>query len=167
MAQSLILWKHDWKGEIIFSEGDSNARGVSILVHPKSEVKSSEIQTDSTGRLICLKIQINDRTFTLANIYGPNEDKKDFYLETIQKIEDLHDTDCTIVGGDFNLVMEPGVDRFNSDFNNYNSATVLKEYMSRVNLQDVWRIRNPAVKQYTWHRKSRGAINSCSRLDMF
>ena len=55
------------------------------------------------------------------------------------------------------------MDRHKSDNNHDKSAAILKEYMNRTDLCDIWRIRNPECKRYTWHRP---ANKSASRIDM-
>ena len=42
---------------------------------------------------------------TLCNVYGPNEENADFFIDLIHNIESLPN-DNRIVGGDFNLVLD-------------------------------------------------------------
>ena len=64
--------------------------------------------------------------------------------------------------------MDPKIDRLNSTANNFQSHSVLTEYMDRMELTDVWRNLNPEKCLYTWCR-DRGKRNriSASRIDMF
>ena len=69
--------------------------------------------------------------------------------------------------GDFNLVMDPKMDRLDSNHNHVNSHAVLQEYIERAQLVDIWRLRNPDKKIFTWCRD--GVVRnrrSASRIDM-
>ena len=104
----------------------------------------------------------------MCNIYTPNDDSPDFFHKVIQIIESMQDKDVLILGGDFNMVMDPAKDRHCSLINHVKSLQVLDEYMNREELCDIWRYRNPESRTYTWCRdgKRPGKI-SASRIDMF
>ena len=53
-------------------------------------------------------------TITLSCVYGPNEDDPDFYRNVvIAQTENLEqNSDFTILGGDWNLVMNQDLDTF-------------------------------------------------------
>ena len=60
--------------------------------------------------------------------------------------------------------MNPELDRHKSTINHHQNFQILKEYIESNNLCDIWRIRNPDAKRYTWHRP---ANKSASRIDFF
>ena len=72
-------------------------------------------------------------------------------------------TDHYIFGGDFNLYLNPRLDKLDSsqdqnDSRNYRAD--LLSYLDVNNVVDVWRVINPDKKFFTWHQGNRR-----SRLD--
>ena len=101
--------------------------------------------------------------FTLASMYGPKEDNPEFFRATLEHIENLGN-DKKIIGGDFNLVLDPEVDRSVSIETHTNTMELLRTYMEENAIIDIWRIQNPNEKKFTWHKFSSLAF---SRIDMF
>ena len=132
------LWQTEWGGKMYASFGESNARGVAILISPRAKnIKLEEVQMDNAGQLVCRLLKFEEKTYVLCNVYGPNNDYPTFYEEMIRKLDSYH-ADSVIVGGDFNLVMNPCMDR-NSSIRNHNRAhTILNKFMNKMNLNDVW-----------------------------
>ena len=159
-------WELEWGGKVLTSFGKSNARGVAILMHPKTNCDIDKINMDSEGRILCCEVKYDNRKIIVANLYAPNEDDPEFFESVIRTIETYEDRDLTILGGDFNLVMNPKIDRLNSEYNHERSCKVLKEYCDRSNLVDAWRVLNPEQKRFTWHRLNRNRIPVSSRIDM-
>ena len=166
-TENAKLWKQQWGGEFFYSSGATNARGVCILINPKVKLDCSEIYQDAEGRAIGIKIVVCEKTYLLYNIYGPNTDDPSFIQKIIASIEAEGNHDYTIIGGDFNFVMDPQIDRKNSTYNHYNSCEVLTEFMDQCSMCDVWRVQNPLVPKYTWCRDNTEGRLSASRIDMF
>ena len=61
---------------------------------------------------ILVEITIQKEKFVLANVYGPNEDKPQFYRNLKQKIEEFN-TEWVIICGEVNLVLDPNMDTQN------------------------------------------------------
>ena len=79
--------RREWGGNIFFSQGDKNAKGVCILVKPKVKYDIKKILRDDQGRFICLIIEINGEMVTLCNIYPAKVDCPEFFNDTFAKIE--------------------------------------------------------------------------------
>ena len=126
-----------------------------------------DIKTDTRGRMICAKMQLEGSKYVLCNVYAPNDDDPTFFTEMIEMVDSYIDCDTKIIGGDFNLVMSPDVDRNGSLANHKNSVTVLKEYADRSELCDIWRVFNPGKRRYTWHRWGNTHKPLCSRINFF
>ena len=95
---------------------------------------------------------------TLCNVYGPNEDDADFFIDLIHNIESLPN-DNRIVGGDFNLVLDLTVDkRGGRNITKQMSQTLIKNWMDESDLLDIWRFQHPETRRYTWHRKNPSQI---------
>ena len=161
------LWRQQWGGHIFASYGTSNARGVTTLISPNFGPKVSQRYSDKNGRINCVDFCIGNQKYVIANIYGPNEDSSEFIHEVIRAVEYYPEFENTIIGGDFNFVMDAELDRNKSSNNYEDSLLTLKEYMNKANLEDLWRVRNPTTKRFTWCRQNvRGKLMG-SRLDMF
>ena len=158
-------WEADWDGDIQFCHGTSAARGVAILFDKSISKKIFQIIKDTDGRFIILDIEINIMRLTLANVYGPNEDNSDFYIDFIEKIESIPQ-DNRIIGGDFNLVLEINIDKKGGlKTTHMKSKCVLQSYMEETEMIDIWRFQNPEEKKYTWIRRNPSLI--LCRLDFF
>ena len=68
-------WRNEWGAEIIMSHGDSNSRGVAVLMKKGVEVIVHSKIMDPQGRFIILKVEFNGNLYVLINVYVPNKDK--------------------------------------------------------------------------------------------
>ena len=67
------------------------------------------------------------------------------------------------LGGDFNLVPDLWLDRLPSTRQCHAFDETMLELMTKANLVDYWRMKNPTRKQFTWFNASNNV--QCSRLD--
>ena len=167
-----LFWKCQMKGSFYFSHGTNLARGVLVFIRDGLNFDLLNMNSDENGRYIMLKIQLYDQIVTLTNVYAPNNirEQKVFW----QKLRSLWNTDenlgetIFIVGGDFNVTLNPQLDKFNKDlcFSAYptGSRSDLLSLLNDFDLCDIWRFRNPQCKQYTWRRQD---LTVQSRLDYF
>ena len=79
----------------------------------------------------------------------PNKDEPAFFHKMITIVDSFQDFDMVILGGDFNLVMDPQIDRYQSDTNNHKSLEALKTYLDKANLIDIWRLRCVTLRSTT------------------
>ena len=93
------------------------------------------------------------------NIYALNKDKDLVaFLGTIQKLicdSNLDDEENIIVGGDFNCPIDPLLNKKGGVLSP--RRTVVERILcmqSQLDVIDIWRIRNPRMKSYTWTQKS-------------
>ena len=80
--------KNEWGYKIFMAGLTSNKRGVMILLNNNSQHNIGRIVTDPNGIFLVLEITIKGKKITLVNIYGPNEDRPQFY-EYIRKSKNL------------------------------------------------------------------------------
>ena len=73
------MWLNEWGGDIIFSHGTSNSKGVAVLFNALSHVKPINKIKDKNGRYIITTIQLGDKETAIINVYGPNEDNPAFF----------------------------------------------------------------------------------------
>ena len=166
-ADTTNLWKQQWGGKIYMSHGTTNSRGAMILINPKMDCEVELQFTDTEGRLLGISAVINGKTYLIINVYGPNEDKPTFFQDMIHMIGNCPDYDHLLIGGDFNFVLNPEMDRMDSMLNHTNCQELIAEYIKKENLCDIWRSRNPEIKQYTWCRQFIKGKLSASRIDFF
>ena len=98
------------RGEIYYSHGESNKRGVAILFREGVEIKVNGVERDKQGRYLILNTIIKDLEVTICNIYGPNDDDPKFF-ESLWDIINNFDTNSIIWGGDFNVVLNLQLDK--------------------------------------------------------
>ena len=76
---SEALWRMEWGGEIVFSHGESNARGTAILIRPKANIIVHRSSIDVAGRCVVSLVEINKVKYTIANFCAPNVDLPHFF----------------------------------------------------------------------------------------
>ena len=105
-----------------------------------------------------------NKKFTVVNIYGPNRDKPNFYTQISKDIEELSNENV-IIGGDYNLVLDPNSDTQGYvTLNNPRARERVIELCNEFNLIDILRELNMENKEFTW-RKPNGT--KMARLDFF
>ena len=84
---------HNGSANAWFSSYASNSRGVAILISNSISVKVNSILKDPEGRFLIMSINMNGSPVVLANIYGPNDDNPQFYLDVFAHL-DRFDQSC-------------------------------------------------------------------------
>jgi exonuclease III len=158
-------WSDEWQGDIYYSHGQQNARGVCILTRV-SHICHNVI-SDNLGRHVMIDLTVCDRRMTIVNIYAPNNDDSDFVRGIIDVIE-TSDNDDRIIAGDFNCVLNDIKDKKGGAavHSNQNMKDLIVSYIEEADLVDVWRKQHPHDSQFTFHRKFRNQF-VFSRLDYF
>ena len=153
-----------WKGKSYHSCHSNRSRGVSILIKHSLQHDLIKVQHADCGNFIIVVCKIGTQTYLFANIYGPNDDDPIFY-QNLASILESFQTNHTIIGGDFNFVINPSIDSLNYA-REYNTSAkqVFFNFINNADLVDIWRIRNPNKLEYTWSRNN--PLKS-GRLDMF
>ena len=148
-----VVWNAEFDSKILYSHGESNARGVAILFKPKLNVQIAKTTIDKNGRYIIADCTINDKPITLVNIYAPNSDEPQFFLDIFDKVSQ-HAYADRIFAGDFNLIINKQLDTVNRKGNNEKALKVLNAYIEEAMLIDVWREHNGNKFEFTY-RKSK------------
>ena len=151
VEQDEVLWSTQWGSKIIFSHGESNARGVSILISKKAPIKIKESISDEQGRFINLICEIENHTYQVINIYAPNNDTPSFFEALNRKLVDC-EVEKKLVLGDFNLTLESIDVSTGLQHKNVNAHDVLIRVMDQNDLCDIWRKLNPDDIKFTWER---------------
>ena len=169
--KNVKFWKSEYGGEILHSSGEANARGVMILINKRifNMGKILKWEGGLNGRLVICDLQLDERTFTLVNVYGPNDDDKEFYVEVVKKMSEFA-CENVIFGGDFNLVMNIEMDAMNRKESHRHAKMALNKIIEEYDLIDIWRVNNNDKRMYTWQKcVNRGEVRKVvgSRLDFF
>jgi exonuclease III len=158
-------WKEIWDGTLIYSSGSNRSRGVITLINKNTEHEIISEYQDNEGRWTVIKLKIYNMILTLANFYGPNEDEPIHLTNMLEKIEQT-ESEKIIIVGDFNFVQNVNLDKFGGlKKTNFKCQKVGLEWMATNNISDIWRLKNPNSRKYTWISNSTPKI--MSRLDYF
>ena len=155
-------WKGDWGGNVYFSHGKSNARGVCIMVRKGLDFEVEKEVSDNSGRFILLKANLEGENVYVVNVYAPNNETKavDYFhkVNLLLQKENIDAFSNIIMGGDFNCALNPFLDRKSVSSNmsmKHPLVNAISELMRTFDLQDLWRIRNPTLKSYTWSHRTK------------
>ena len=153
-----------WGNDIYLSGGQTNSRGVAILLNNNFEYEVLNYKKDKNGNFLNLILKLSTMIVNIISIYGPNTDNTEFY-EEVQNLLDDGNSDYTLICGDFNLVLNPDLDSYNyKHINNPRARQMVLNMMSEFDLCDVFRQFNPDRRRYTWRRKN--PVKQ-ARLDFF
>ena len=160
-------WQHEWGNKAMyFSQGTSNSRGVAIIITNNYDANIVNIRRDTEGRILIVDLERRGTIYTIGNLYAPTRnferEQQNVFNEFATHLNCMKN-EHTILGGDFNLYMDPRLDKLdnmpeNHDNRNYREDII--SYLEVNNLVDAWRTVNPDRKFFTWHRG-----NKRSRLD--
>ena len=159
-SKSEKLWRSEFGGEILYSHGETNARGVCILFSKQSGVKIIRSKHDEEGRILICEIEVDGHRCVITNIYAPNYDCPAFFMKVAEMLEDF--SEAKIVLGDFNLVLDTQLDRLHSVHNNKKALEFVNTWVEESLMCDIWRLRNPETRRYSWFAKR---IKAASRID--
>ena len=99
-------WKKEWGNQIIFSHGTSNSTGVAILFPTSLDYSILDKIIDNKGRLIVIKLKVDNNIYIIANIYAPTKDNKKDQLDFIKMVKPKlfkFENETFLLGGDFNI----------------------------------------------------------------
>jgi len=156
-----LKWNREWGGHIIFSHGSSRSKGVAILIPKNMDYKINDTRKDPEGRYIIVDISCLEDTYILINVYAPTQNsEKDqiTFIKTIQDILAIHEGKHIIIGGDFNVVLDPNNDKKGGNIDQshtFNYRTTLKALVECYELCDIWRLNNDNKRMFTWHCKKK------------
>ena len=116
---------------------------------------------DDKGKYIILDTEMLGKRMTLINLYAPSSgDHPEFFFFFFFKIEKDIDSianNYILIGGDWNVVLNPALD--SSRYRAVNRPRARKKY----DWIDSWRDINPEEKKYAWRRRFKSFVQG--RLD--
>ena len=156
------FWKNQWGEFAWFASHTSNSRGVAILIRNTVAPTFHSLYSDPNGRFLILSVSINGLSLLLVNLYAPNSDDPDFFLDVFAKV-DQFTFSSLIIGGDFNAVLGPlDYQGGRQSHSNVKARDMINVLIDEFNLLDIWRHFHPNLRQYTRHQRNPKVL---SRLD--
>ena len=129
-----------------------------ILVRSDLDFSVKSVNLDTEGRSIIMEAEVQGSLFLFVNIYAPNkvQDQCRFFENLNKNIEDfaVNKEHRIIVGGDFNVTLDSDLDCSGGKPFKKESVKQIQDLCLDFDLVDIWRIRNPECKRFTWRQKS-------------
>ena len=152
-------WKYQWGGDIYFSHGKSNSTGCAIAFSKNFSFKVVNQSKDDDGRILILEVSIDDKKYLLINLYNANTelDQLSVLELLISKLDGIDfDPSCIpIFGGDFNLIFDTTMDASGGNPSlKKRSIAKLMKILQNLDVTDIFRVRYPLLKRFTFHRKN-------------
>ena len=111
-------WRNEWgSSAMYFSHGESNARGVAIVITKHYEANIINVKRNNESRIEVIDIERHGTIYTIGNIYAPTQNferEQQNVFKTFTEILKTMTTDHYILGGDFNLYLNPRLDKLDS-----------------------------------------------------
>ena len=118
-----------WKGNTIHSLGTNRSKGVVILIRKGFELQLLHQEEFENGRISILHCIIGNTEHLFVNLYAPNVDDLSFFEKVSDVIKDYQCASVVLLG-DFNLVLDPTIDRTENKVHKPKSVAFLKRLMS-------------------------------------
>lgn len=133
-----------WVGQMFHSTFHFKSRGTAILINNNTPFVPSNVTSDPLGRFVVVTGKLYNTPLILANIYAPNVDDERFFSTFFTSLPDLN-THILIMGGDFNCVLDPKLDRSSTKTQSLSkSAKLIRSFLNTFKITDPWRFKNPS-----------------------
>ena len=164
-------WCDEFKVELFFSHGKTNSCDVAIGYFGSQQFPIESKKTDNCGRILVLEASLEDKKYILMNIYNSNTESE--RMETLENLNRILNTIVyshekhIILGGDLNIFFDSSLEASGGNPTiKKKSLRIVLAIKERLDLCDIWRIRNPKTCRYTFRQNdSSGVIQR--RLDYF
>ena len=148
------VWRCQWKGPIFYGHDSNRSCGVLVLLKDHLEFEVKSVLTDNKGRYILLNANKQGTDYFLGNIYAPNKVQQQcsFFDEIQSKLDDfISDPELKVI---IDVVTDLDLDCFGGSPTEKESAKRVKDICLNCDLIDIWRIRNPDCKRFTWRQRN-------------
>ena len=129
------------------------------------------IKRDNLGHILGIEVKIDNSIFVPINIYNANTESEQLHtlndlINILETFEDIQNKSA-VLGGDFNVILNPSLDLHGGKpVIKKKTIATLVQITENLDVCDIWRIRNPKRKQFTFKQHhSTGFIQRC--LDYF
>ena len=152
-----IQWKNKLNTQSFFSHGKSNPCGVLTAYYGSKNFILRNQLCDKEGRILILDVRIDDSNYILINFYNANTELDQLAvissLNTMLQKIDSTQTHNIIFAGDFNLYFDKKLETKGCKPNlKLKSIAEIIKIQEQYSFCDIWRIRNPFKKRFTFRQ---------------
>ena len=166
------LIEKEWPGTFHLSQGSKRSKGL-LTLFDKSFCNDNMRILDKSDRILTSSLTVNNETIIITNVYSPSDniDHKIIFLKylgnNISALMNRNDinTDNLILLGDFNTCLNNNIDIISGNPHPDRLVKTFNEVVNVLNVNDIFRIKHPSQKAFTWSRKKRNEPMICRRLD--
>ena len=95
--------------------------------------------SDPVGRFLILHMSVKDMDLILVNVYGPNKDLPEFFVNMFAKVDDVGNSRI-VLAGDLNITVGPlHYEGSCPVHHNIQAKSCFNMYVEELSLVDVWR----------------------------
>ena len=162
----------EWAGKFHLSEGTNQSKGLLTLFNVSlNSFDISEIW--SNDRILISSVVIENETILISNCYSPSNSvacKSEFLSRLNDIMLSLYEdeeisSENVIILGDFNLSRNKELDIISGKPHAKVNIDEFNELILNLNVNDIYRIKNPFEKTFTWTRKKFNEKRVSRRLD--
>ena len=136
-------WVNDFNGPVFFSYGTSNSYSVLIAYLGKTSFVLHKLKTDKAGRILVLDVMLDGDHYILINLYNANTETEQ--CKTFNEPQSF--------AGDFNIFFSSKLEtRGGKLILKRKSIMKLVDIKGRLDICDIWRIRNPKRQNFTFRQ---------------
>ena len=149
-------WEQQWGGTFYANHGTNHSCGILIGIKNNVDIKCEKVYSDNHGRLLCIRMDVNDNRYYLWNVYAPNDiyERKTFLIKSFDIIQNNSSDGHVIIGGDFNTVLNPQLDKIGGKTPNPICGNIIKKFLSDNETVDIWRVKHGQEKRFTWKQNN-------------
>ena len=165
MSEDEKFWRNQWHGVTFYVHGTEKSRGVFVGIKSGTPISVEKVISDKEGRYVIVQYEHQQKRICFSKYICPNRDIPQFFVSLFKKLEDCDG--ARILCGDFNVVLDPEVDRYSKRglvSNNKLSMETINSYIEDTQMVDIWRITHPDKQSYTYRQRKPLAM---SRIDYF
>ena len=133
-------------------------QGDGFILRSDLDFNLISINSDDEGRSIVMEAEVQGLPFLFVNIYAPSktQDQCCFFDKLNDNIEDcVANRELKIIlGGDFNVTLDSDLGCSGGRPFTKDSVKNMQNLRFDFDLVDIWRIRNPERRRFTWREKN-------------
>ena len=163
-------WSTEWDGNLIFSHGTNDSKGVILAFSKNFSPKIENVTRDTQGRVLIADFISETNRYTAINFYNANSEQEQVdsicSLSELTTAHGIDDDGHTILAGDLNLFFDVKLDALGgSPALKTRSIAAFFNLMEKLDICDIFRIRYPNKKRFTFRQKNRNGVVVHRRLD--
>lgn len=128
-----------------------------VLVRSDLDFNLKSVEVDDQGRYVVMEADVQGSNFLFVNIYALNkvQEQCHFFNNLNKTIENfvVDKEHKIVVGRDFNVALASDLDCSGGNPPEKDSVKNIQDLCLDFDLVDIWRIRNPETKRFTWRQK--------------